>query len=202
MTDNDPVRGSDLPPVPPTAPPEVHVGDQAGKHAAVSGPLIGPDGEPIPPTSPSDPLTRAESAALAEPLAAQAEHLADEVIELRASANRLRRVTDWLIAAVVVAVGLAVVAFVLLYRQSATTAFIERSTTCQAEQNDAFRAASEQLRAANAKERDAQRQLFDILLDPNTTADQRRTASVNYRATLIEADQQRVDSQFPSGNCS
>lgn len=202
MTDNDPVRGSDLPPVPPTAPPAVPVGDPAGKHAAVPGPLIGPHGEPIPPTSPGDPLTRAESAALAEPLAAQAEHLADEVTELRVSANRLRRVTGWLIAAVVVAVGLAVVACVLLHRQSTTTAFIERSTTCQAEQNDAFRAASEQLRAANAKERDAQRQLFDILLDPNTTADQRRAASVNYRATLIEADQQRVDSQFPSGNCS
>lgn len=76
------------------------------------------------------------------------------------------------------------------------------TSKCQAEQNDAFQAASAQLRAAAAKERGAQRALFDVLLNSASNPEQRRQATVDYYATLVEADLQRAGSVFPEGNCS
>lgn len=174
MADNDPIRGSDLPPVPPTARPPVPVNDPAGKHAAVHGPLIGPHGDPIPPTAPGDPLTRAESAAAALPLAAQARALAGEVAALRGAAELLtKRTARNEISIVIGAVGLvadivlSVIVFVLLHSQSVNT--------------DQLRAQQQQLTAQQAQaetvRHDALCPVYNLIL-----AGRSATARANYPA--------------------
>lgn len=55
-TPAEPIRSTDLPPLPPSAPPSVPVGSVGFPAGADQGPLVDLSGEPIPPTSPEDPL--------------------------------------------------------------------------------------------------------------------------------------------------
>lgn len=108
MNDDDPLRGSDLPPVPPTARPAVPV----GKHSVPAG-------------TPGDPRTAAEFAHPPKPLALQAQTLADEVVALRTAATTLtqrtaRNETSIIIGAVglIADIILSVIVFVLLHNQA------------------------------------------------------------------------------------
>lgn len=77
----------------------------------------------------------------------------------------------------------------------------ETVSACQAAQNDAFTSAIIQRNDAAVKERTAQRKLFDVLMKPTSTIDQRQAASAEYYAGLIAADQQRNAHPLPTGNC-
>jgi len=97
-----------------------------------------------------------------------------------------RRSAGFLIALILIAaVGVAVA--VLGWRS-------EHFLTCQAQQNAEFRDAA-------AKERAAQRHLFDVILNPASTQEQRVQASVDYRAGLDVADQQRSNSNAAAADC-
>lgn len=195
--DDDPLRGTDLPPVPPTARPAVPV----GKHSVPTGPLVDPWDTPLPLTQqPGDPRTAAELQA--QTLSDDAHALANEVVAMRRTADALaRRTTNTRLIVAALAVLIAIGGWVL-YRQAATTNLVERITACQAHQNDAFRAVSAQLRDAAAKERTAQRQLLETSLNPNTTTADRRAATQVYLNGLAAADQQRAENPYPTGNCS
>jgi hypothetical protein len=77
----------------------------------------------------------------------------------------------------------------------------ETASACQASHNDAFKAALIQRNEAAAKERAAQRKLFDTTLNANATTEQRRNAAQEYYAGLIAADQQRSANPLLTGNC-
>lgn len=121
--------------------------------------------------------------------------LSGQVSVLAARSERQRRRTVVLTVSLVLDVLLTVAITILGVRVDATS-------ECQAAQNDAFRAVSGQLRDAAAKERGALRLLLDVILDPAATPERRRQAIAEYRATLIEVDQQREDNPFPEGNCA
>lgn len=97
-----------------------------------------------------------------------------------------RRSAGFLVALILIAaVGLAVA--VLGWRS-------EHFLTCQAQRNMEFRNAA-------ATERAAQRHLFDVILNPASTPEQRVQASREYRAGLDVADQQRSDSTTAARDC-
>lgn len=146
-----------------------------------------PDADPVPP-DPDLPETARRVHDAIQALTDAVSGLTDRIrrSEVRTYVLAGSLILDVLLTVVITAVGFEV---------SATS-------NCQAAQNDAFRAAATQLRDAAAKERAAQRALFDVVLDPVSTPEQRRQASVDYRTSLIAADQQRADNPFPQGNCA
>jgi hypothetical protein len=79
---------------------------------------------------------------------------------------------------------------------------VQSVSSCQAEANDAFRAALAQRTDASAKERAAQRQLFNVVLNPASSPADRLKASQNYYAGLIAADAQRNEHPLPTSNCA
>ena len=144
MDDNDPLRGSDLPPVPPTTRPAVPVGEPRGKHSVPpTGPLIGPDGVALPVEPDGDPRTESV------PLALQAQTLANEVVALRTAATRLtKRTTRNETSIVIGAVGLvadiilSIIVFVLLHHQAVNADQLrgqQQQLTAQQQQADAVR---------------------------------------------------------------
>jgi hypothetical protein len=160
--------------------------------------------------------TLAEQAHEPTPLALQAQTLSDdaraltaEVAAMRKAAvvlarrtHTLNRRTTIALSVLTALVLIIVTGGVLLYRQSVTTDFVTRNAVCQSAQNDAFRDAIIQRNEAAAKERAAQRTLFDTVLSPTATPDQKRAASQEYYAGLVAADQQRNANPLPTGNCS
>jgi hypothetical protein len=116
---------------------------------------------------------------------------AEQATELTAAVDGLHQAVDrrsagFLVALILIAaVGIAVA--VLGWRS-------EHFLTCQAQQNAEFREAA-------AKERAAQRHLFDVILSPASTEEQRLQASREYRAGLDVADKQRSDSTAAAENC-
>lgn len=125
--------------------------------------------------------------AIARAVAASIEGLSVDVRELT---RRVRTNRIFIVLLCLALLGLVVLGYL-----------VRTGSTCQAQQNDAFRSVSEQLRDAAAKERAAQRQLFDVLLNPASTPGQRRQAQVDYNAGLVAADLQRADNPFPEGRC-
>lgn len=97
------------------------------------------------------------------------------------------------------------VAIVLLCIVLATTVVLAssyyRTSSCQLELNQMYQAAATQLREASDRTRAAQLRLFDVTLNPASTPDQRRQASVDYRESLIEYDVERTVTPFPNGGC-
>lgn len=145
MDDNDPLRGADLPPVPPTARTAVPVGEPRGKHAVPpTGPLVGPQVK-----QPDDPRTESEFAHPPTPLELQARTLANEVTALRTVATKLtKRTARNEVSIVIGAVGLvadiilSVIVFALLHSQAVTTDQLraqQQQITAQQQQSDAVR---------------------------------------------------------------
>lgn len=79
---------------------------------------------------------------------------------------------------------------------------VQSVSSCQAQANDAFRVAIVQRNDAAAKERAAQRQLFNVVLDPTSSPADRLKASKDYYAGLVAADQQRTEHPLPTNNCA
>lgn len=93
---------------------------------------------------------------------------------------------------------------------------MNRIARCQAQQSDALRASAVQVRAGRADQDnqsvallDHQLDLFTRVLDPNSTPEQRRAASVAYqqsvqaaRASIVAAEQKAVDNPLPTGSCT
>ena len=139
--DDDPLRGTDLPPVPPTARPAVPV----GKHSVPAGPLVDPVGDPLPLTQ----QTAAEFAHPPTPLEVQAQTLADEVVALRTAATRLakriaRNETSIIIGALglVADIVLSIIVVVLLHSQAVNADQLraqQNQLTAQQQQADAVR---------------------------------------------------------------
>jgi hypothetical protein len=150
MDDNDSLRGSDLPPVDPTARRAVPVGEPWGKHSVPpTGPLVGSDGV-VPPVEPAgDPRTESEFTHPPTPLALQAQTLANEVVALRTAATRLtKRTTRNETSIVIGAVGLtadiilSIIVFILLHYQTVNADQLraqQQQLTAQQQQADAVR---------------------------------------------------------------
>lgn len=172
---SDPLRGSDLPPVPPTVTPPSPTGDPSGKHTLIHSPLVDPGGDPLPVAQqPDDPRTAAEFAHPPTPLALQAQTLANEVVTLREAANKLtKRTTRNEVSIVIGAVGLAadiilsVIVFVLLHHQAVNA--------------DQLRAQQNQITAQQAQaetvRRDALCPVYNLIL-----AGRNNTTRANYPA--------------------
>lgn len=93
---------------------------------------------------------------------------------------------------------------------------MNRIARCQAQQNDAIRASTIQVRASRADQDDQsvalldhQLALFGTVLDPNSTPEQRRDASIAYRqsvqaarASIVAAKQKAEDNPLPTGSCT
>lgn len=93
---------------------------------------------------------------------------------------------------------------------------VNRIARCQAQQNDVIRASTIQVRAGRADQDDQsvalldhQLDLFTTVLDPASTPEQRRDASVAYqqsvqaaRASIVAAKQKAVDNPLPTGSCT
>lgn len=93
---------------------------------------------------------------------------------------------------------------------------VNRIARCQAQQSDAIRASTIQVRASRADQDDQsvalldhQLALFTRVLDPNSTPEQRRDASIAYqqsvqtaRASIVAAKRKAVDNPLPTGSCT
>lgn len=128
-------------------------------------------------------MTHHQDPGVPDPLVAPRVVTAEQATALTAAIEKLRREVHarsvgFLIALLLItAVGIAV--GVIGWRS-------EHFLACQAGQNQEFRTAA-------ATERAAQRRLFDIILNPASTQADRLKASLDYRAGLIAADQQRTN---------
>lgn len=138
----------------------------------------------------TEPVNNPAAESVPDPLIAphvtaeQANTLTAAVDGLHQAVNR--RSAGFLIALVlIVCVGVAVA--VIGWRS-------EQFLTCQAQQNTEFRDAAK-------TERAAQRRLFDVVLNPASTQEQRFQASLDYRAGLDVADRQRSDSAAAVADC-
>lgn len=80
------------------------------------------------------------------------------------------------------------------------TVHVQSIARCQSQQNDAFSSALLQRTDAQNKERAAQRQLFNVFLNPSSTAADRQKAIQDYYAGLVAADQQRSQNPLPTSN--
>lgn len=125
--------------------------------------------------------------AIARAVATSIERLSIDVRELT---RRVRTNRIFIVLLCVALLGIVVLGYL-----------VRTGSVCQTQQHDAFRAVSDQLRDAAAKERTAQRTLFEVLLNPASTPVQRRQAQVDYNAGLVAADLQRADNPFPEGRC-
>jgi hypothetical protein len=142
---------------------------------------------------PADMVPPGERAALAdvardlvverESLAVTARELVESNLALAETVagltHRLSVRTRVLVAVLVVDAFLTLAIAVFGYRY-------EHFLACQVQQNTEFRNAA-------AIERAAQRQLLNVILNPNSTAADRYQASQTYYTGLIDADQQRGD---------
>lgn len=152
----------------------------------MTDPLVRPD--------PADQVPPGERAALA----AAARELAESNVALRVTVagltHKLTFRTRVFVAVIVLDVLLTLAIVFVGYRY-------ENGSSCQAAQNDAFKAAIIERNEAAGKERAAQRQLFNVVLNPASTPADRLKASQTYYAGLVAADQQRAENPFPDGNC-
>lgn len=112
---SDPLRGSDLPAVSPTAPPAGPLLD--GKHTAHDGDSVEPSADTAGPV-----------------LAVEAQKLAEEVMGLRESADKLARRAsrnEWALALTAIGlaldIALSIFAFILLSNQSTSNTRLEAS---------------------------------------------------------------------------
>lgn len=152
---------------------------------------------------------RAELAETARNLVKSNTALAQTVDKLSTRIKRSEQRTYILAASLVLDVVFTVIV-------TAIGVQVNAASDCQAAQNDAFRDAAIQGRAAAAKERDADRRkeaaesaLFAVILNSGAAQEQRRQAVVTYNTELgaiteqrALADRQRQDNPFPEGNCS
>lgn len=93
---------------------------------------------------------------------------------------------------------------------------VNRIARCQSQQSDAIRASTIQVRLSRADQDDQsaalldhQLALFATVLDPASTPEQRRDASISYqqsvqaaRASIVAATQKAVDNPLPTGSCT
>lgn len=77
----------------------------------------------------------------------------------------------------------------------------QQQSACQSQANDAFRISIQQRTDAAKTERTAQRQLFEIILNPGATNTQRQQATRDYYTGLVAADKQRNSNPLPMNNC-
>jgi len=132
-----------------------------------------PTSDPVPDRIVIHPVTSAEAATLTA------------AVQQLSRAVHSRSVGFLIALILIAAVGIAVTIFG--YRS-------EHFVACQVQQNDQFRDAAK-------TERDAQRKLFAVLLNENSTPADRLKASQDYYTGLIAADQQRSSSTADAAQC-
>jgi hypothetical protein len=102
-----------------------------------------------------------------------------------------------------VAAVLLIVLGILATATSTVVAVHERqSVDCQTTINNQFIAALRQRADAADTERQAQRALFDVILNPKATPDARKAALAAYAQGLAQADDVRGRNPLPTGTCN
>jgi len=150
-----------------------------------------------------------------ERLAASADNLATQVVELSAAMSNLRRDQEndkkllkgfdslvrklrWLVR---FDIALSVILFIGGVLLALIGHNVQHVSACQARVNDETRAALAQRADAANKMNAAQDALFSTLLDPKSTATERLQASVTYHNMVHTASLQRDANPLPTENC-
>lgn len=99
---------------------------------------------------------------------------------------------------------LGIVVLVLAVVSTITSAMAtidqRRIASCQAEFNKAYRLAIAERADASSEERKATRTMWGVLLNPNSTSDDRRAAATKYYETLDQGDQARAKNPLPESD--